>query len=263
MGLIVSIFCALPHFRGKQRLLLLFFRWVPFSRARSFYGVKMTNNIMDSTWRACMSGSYGEFIYKYIRGLHEDFVFFDIGANQGLFGLYAAKNPSCRSVVSIEPNPFTFAMLAQNTLLSKDREKIHLICAALCTSEVTSIKMNVPIYHSGASSMVIEADPDSRLFSALSTPANIFEEILGELSNKNIHAKIDVEGAEILVLNELNQSGMLEKISSIIIEVSDKTKLNGASEIIDFFDNLGWKLVGKSGNSDHYDAIFMPSKSPL
>ena len=266
-GFVISTFNAVKPFRGKQRLLKALFRWLPFSNARSYYGVKMVRNISDSTWRACMVGSYGDFISRYISRLSEPFVFLDIGANQGLFGLCASKNPNCRQVVAFEPNPDTFALLVRNIALSKQKNKFFPVCAAISTVDSGIMEMAVPINHSGASSSQTDNAENYHKFSSIVVNSDLLKKIVSRETNSEIHAKIDVEGAEIFVLEELAKTGLLDEINSIIIEIS--TNIEGQehiNNIMKFFKYYGWTLSSRSGGvdpnnaNDLYDAVYTNPK---
>ena len=81
--LVVSIFCRLPHFRGKERAFnKLFHKW-KFGSAKSSYGVRLATKMDDVTYWFCMAGSYGHYIERRIRRRTQPFLFLDVGANQG------------------------------------------------------------------------------------------------------------------------------------------------------------------------------------
>jgi FkbM family methyltransferase len=262
-NLVVSAFNSISPFRGKQRIMKALFQWWPFSNARSYYGVSMVKNVTDSTWRACMVGSYGDFISNYIKSLNNNFIFLDIGSNQGLFGLCAAQNPNCLRVIAFEPNPDTYALLVQNIALAPQAKKFHPVCAAIGEENCGVIQMMVPAGHSGASSSQMDTSLSGRRFSAIAVGGKLLQQIIisEDENNAEIHAKIDVEGAELLVLAELVRTGLIDKINTITIEIS--ANIEGAShigEIIEFFDRIGWTLVQRSGGESHYDAVYSNSK---
>lgn len=256
-SMVVSAFNMMKPFRGKQRVLKTLFRWYPFVDARSYYGVKMVKNIKDSTWRACMVGGYGPFISDYIESLSKPFIFLDIGSNQGLFGLCAAQNPSCSRVVAFEPNPHTFSLLVRNISLSDHSENIHPVCAAIGSNDNHVMDMVVPVNHSGASTSQKTDQVDGRHFRSIVVQGKFLEDIVHPEEGKQIHAKIDVEGAEILVLEQLSELGLLDKISSVIIEVSANIEgTRHIDEIVTFFDQHQWVLASRSDGKTHYDAVY-------
>ena len=70
-------------------------------------------NIHDITFKFCLTGSYGFYLSRQLR--RASFAaFFDIGANQGLYSLMAAKNANILQIFSFEPNPQIIPYLADN-----------------------------------------------------------------------------------------------------------------------------------------------------
>ena len=61
----------------------------------SIYGPKLKTNWCDGTFQFCIFGSYGYFLSDFIKKINYKFYFLDIGANQGIYSLLAAKNLNC------------------------------------------------------------------------------------------------------------------------------------------------------------------------
>ena len=66
----------------------------------------------------------------WIDGFDEGDVLYDIGANVGIFTIYAAKARGVR-VVAFEPNPFTFRVLVRNLELNGITGLVTPLCLAL------------------------------------------------------------------------------------------------------------------------------------
>lgn len=195
-----------------------------------------------------MSGVYGAFISDYIARQKSTFTFLDIGANQGIFTLCAAMNPECVRVISFEPNPQTYDFLIRNVEANGAAEKVEAINAAIADSD--TVELHIPQGHSGGTSMFGKGR-------AISVPA-IRPDRLDAMIDGRVVAKIDVEGAETIVLSVLEEAGILDRISSVIIEVSEK--LSGSrhsNELIDFLISKGWSEYSRAGKADHYDAIYL------
>jgi hypothetical protein len=77
----------------------------------SYYGVKLSPNFGDQTFKYCIRGDYGDFLSNYIRSIKFDFVFIDIGANQGLYSIISNQNLFCRKIYSIEPQKKIISIL--------------------------------------------------------------------------------------------------------------------------------------------------------
>ncbi len=57
--------------------------------------------------------------------------FFDIGANQGLYAILAARNPVCTGIYAFEPVPTTAALLRRNASLNPSGVGVRVIPSAI------------------------------------------------------------------------------------------------------------------------------------
>ena len=253
-GWLASAFCAAPPFRGKQRLFDLVFTLLPYKFARSKYGVRMKRNARDRTYQLCMLGSYGRFIERLIAERKDQFVFLDIGANQGVFSLLAAKNPVCRRVVALEPNPQTFSFLVQNIAANGFRDRITTFCAAVALEGRDILSFSSVSNHSGLANLFGKGAFD---FSAIRIGGLALRTIFDEFGDLPILAKIDVEGAERAVLEALSRVSLLTRIDDVVVEVSNITgEEGGAASLLSFLRENDWREVSRSGHADHFDALF-------
>src|SRR5712691_8080567 len=67
---------------------------------------------------------------EWIDAMEEESVFWDIGANVGLYSIYAAKKKSSR-VYAFEPSVFNLELLARNIYLNNLSDKICLVPLAV------------------------------------------------------------------------------------------------------------------------------------
>ena len=67
---------------------------------------------------------------EWIDSFSENSVLWDIGANIGLYSIYAAKKRDCQ-VCSFEPSVFNLELLARNIYLNKLQEQVTIIPIAL------------------------------------------------------------------------------------------------------------------------------------
>src|SRR3546814_8757450 len=81
---------------------------LPLPRAQdvvtSRYGVKLRANWRDRTFQYCRAATYGRDLSGFLAAQDSPFAFVDIGANQGLYSLLAARNPPCARVIAFEPD---------------------------------------------------------------------------------------------------------------------------------------------------------------
>lgn len=261
LGYLASLFCKLPSFRGKARIFRTVFRFLPYRVATSTYGVKMIRKVNDVTYNLCMVG-YGNFIHDIIvRQLHP-FHFMDIGANQGLFSLVAAKNPACEGVHAFEPNPSTFGYLVSNVTVNGLESKIVPLCGAITEEGGPDLlAFAQPAGHSGAANMFGQG---KEAFTAPNLGGSILKAVFVQCGDAPILAKIDVEGAEESVLNTLRSLGLLDHMDGLIVEVNDHTGIDGhASALLSLLRDEGWVETARDGKPDHFDAFFVRNGSRL
>ena len=218
---------------------------------RSAYGVLMVPNWQDTTFRYCIFGTYGRDLADLLLGQREDFVFVDIGANQGLYSLIAAQNPACRKIIAFEPVPTTHARLAANVALNGGAAKtaLHLLAISDSAGEVT---IAVAPDHTGTASLAGREGSASIGGVTIDTiNAPLLDPLLaGELP---MFVKIDVEGLEAVVIAELAKTEAMARIAHIFYEVDDRWA--SAVEIEARLRAAGFTRFAKYGRGHHYDVL--------
>lgn len=218
---------------------------------RSSYGVLMVPNWQDTTFRYCIFGTYGRDLADLLLGYAEDFVFVDIGANQGLYSLIAAQNPRCRRIIAFEPVPATHARLAANVALNggEARTVLHPLAIADSAGEVT---INVAADHTGTASLAgREGSSGSGCVTIRTIDAPLVDPLLaGELP---MFVKIDVEGLEAVVIAELAKTASFSRVAAIFYEVDDRWA--SAGEIETRLRASGFTRFAKYGRGHHYDVL--------
>lgn len=259
-GPAASAFNRLPAFRGKQRLYRAIFSWLPFRSCRSFYGVRMQKNMSDSTYRASMVGSYGTLLSRLLQEQREPFAFLDVGANQGLYSLLACENSRCVTAVSVEPNPYIFAYLVGNAALNPAaRTKLLAVCAALSDSAGEVLSLAYSKRHSGAASLYGDT-AGTETVRVISLDGAALNRMFAD-ADVPLFVKIDVEGAEVLVLQQLAEAGLMDKATSLVIEINERYR--HTASIREFLGRHGWIERQREGTDSLYDAHYRkPSNSP-
>ena len=135
----------------------------------------------------------------------------DCGSNMGISLLYFKfLYPDCR-IIAFEPDKKTFEILKYN-ILNNNLSNIELVNAAV---------------YNHAGKINFYYDPDHHGIGSMSTvkkrlPKESFQIDTAVLSNyidqKIDFLKLDIEGAEDLVMTELSQSGKLKLINQMVIE---------------------------------------------
>lgn len=218
---------------------------------RSAYGVLMVPNWQDTTFRYCIFGTYGRDLADLLLGQREDFVFVDIGANQGLYSLIAAQNPRCRKIIAFEPVPTTHARLAANVALNggAPRTALHLLAISDSAGEVT---INVSAEHTGIATLAGRESGASAGGVTIETiDAPLLDPLLaGDLP---MFVKIDVEGLEAVVIAELAKTHSFALVEAIFYEVDDRWA--SAGEIETLLRGAGFTRFVKYGRGHHYDVL--------
>ena len=81
-------------------------------------------------WRAITFASKEPETLAWIDTFENSSVFWDVGANIGLYSIYAAEKKSCK-VVAIEPSIFNLEILAKNIALNKAERLVTIFPIAL------------------------------------------------------------------------------------------------------------------------------------
>lgn len=154
--------------------------------------------------------------------LNEKSIIIDCGANIGdITSIFAQYNAQ---VYSFEPTASTFNIL-QNRFSKHNNVKCF-------KKAIWNKNVNIPIYHHVWSKYneIHWSNGNSLLKGKINVNENDYEIVEAidfvefiKLLNKNIDLiKIDIEGAEIEVLNYLIDSGIISKVNKILCEVHDK-----------------------------------------
>jgi FkbM family methyltransferase len=141
---------------------------------------------------------------EWLRALGPDDVLWDVGANVGIYSIYAALVTGCR-VVAIEPGAANYWTLCKNIELNRLDEKVTALCIAL-GDEHKCADLYLYTSDSGGAQNALDRPQDDRgnpfkpqfRQGMLSIPADI---LAGELGVPQPTAiKIDVDGFELHVL---------------------------------------------------------------
>lgn len=219
----------------------------------SAYGIKFKKNWEDKTFVFYVKGLYGDYLRNHILSQKTPFVFMDVGVNQGLYSIVAGKSKNCTQVYAFEPVRQTYKMCVENVVKNRVFDKVDVIPSAI--SDVNGfLKINITEGHSGKASLRDYADDTS--FEYVSS---VNCESLGKMikCDTRMVIKIDVEGHEEVVIDELFKTSFADKIDTLFFEVDERhldidkvtkfLKDNGFKEFI--------KLETSSRTTFHYDVL--------
>ncbi len=189
----------------------------------SEYGIKFKKNKSDATYKMYLKATYGYYYWNRISRLKHNFTFLDIGANQGLYTICAAKNPNSMNIYAFEPVAETYAYLNKNVQLNKVADKCTLINKAIANRRGAA-QIAIVDGHSGAATIAEE----NAIFQRARATTAIELIDAGVLDNIvsaefiPVVVKVDVEGHEPAVIEQLLKTSFSDRITEIFFEVQER-----------------------------------------
>tara|TARA_B100000686_G_scaffold304106_1_gene341490 strand:- start:604 stop:1371 length:768 start_codon:yes stop_codon:yes gene_type:complete len=194
--------------------------------------------------------------FEWIRShLRENQVLWDIGANIGVFSLYAALGHK-NKVLSIEPSAESYSTLNANIRLNNLEEYIDALCFA-GSGETNLLQLYMKDPSSGASHNSIDSPSNqfgkfdvSGKQSVIAISLDDLELIKG-ISTPN-HIKLDVDGKEPEILSGATK--VLKKIDSLLVEIEGKNLKENLKYIENHISQSGlvedktWREKGSGRN---------------
>jgi FkbM family methyltransferase len=218
---------------------------------RTRYGVVMRANWQDATFRMCYNGSYGTALSDLIAQRRDDFLFLDIGANQGLYSLLAARNPRCQQAYAFEPVAQTHRLLLDNIAANGFQALITPVPAAMSNSTGTAT-ITLRATHSGAASLESTSLTHGGAVETIRTLDIAAVDALVRPDGA-ILVKIDVEGHETVVIDQLMMSQHRRRIAAIFYEVDEAWHDPSALEAA--LRAGGFSHFIRHGTGTHYDVL--------
>ncbi|MDC1356381.1 FkbM family methyltransferase [Pseudomonadota bacterium] len=169
--------------------------------------------------------------------------FWDVGANVGLYSIYAGKTKNC-NVTAIEPSVFNLELLAKNIYLNSLHNTINILPLSLSDKPSMGIFHNTSILNGAALSSL------HKFNKSFQTPENtdclykipiLTLDSITSMFNieKPKYLKIDVDGLEYEILLGANQ--ILKNVDSILIEIDENDK-EKSLKISSLLQNKKFKL---------------------
>lgn len=162
---------------------------------------------------------------KWIDKFDKNSIFFDIGANIGLYSIYAAQKFSVKQIYAFEPSFINTRVLSRNISINKFSKKIKICQLALSNHKIKFEKMNENAFLEGGSFNSFGSKKNS--FKSINFSGNQYYILGGSLDylikNKILpypnYIKIDVDGIEHLILNGANKVLSSNNLKGILIEL--------------------------------------------
>lgn len=201
---------------------------------------------------------------EWIRSFSSGDVFWDVGANVGIYSLYAAFNPGI-SVVAFEPMTESYSALQRNVWLNEKADVIESFCLALSGSKSIS-RLSLNSKSSGSDSHTFIKDKvvspgEKNIQTVLSLSADEFiTEYAPSFPN---HLKIDVDGPELDVLQGAETTLKDDRLQSILIE-GDIEDTDRNRQLFSILERSGLEFMlkgGTAGSDRHCNYLYRRTKN--
>jgi FkbM family methyltransferase len=214
----------------------------------SNYGVWLKNNSPDKTFFLNVLG-YRNQLEFFLEQIRKPFTFIDIGANQGIFSLVASRNKFCKQVHLFEPNRNIVEILNSNLKYNEvSNYQIHKFAISNTSGFV---HFHIPSNHSGGA-RIIDSPSDNNYCESV----NRF--YLNELEiapNCDVFLKIDVEGSEHYVLEEIFNSTLKDKIKFVFIEMNEA--YGNCQKSHDILSKYRFSVRHRTAGKISFDALYI------
>ena len=188
-------------------------------------------------------------------------IFWDIGANIGLYSIYSVLRNENVSTISFEPSTSNLRVLSRNISINNLENKIKILSAPLSNKENEFLTMNEGDFIEGGALNTFGENYDfaGELFDSKmkykilgTTIKNLLDNNILEIPN---YIKIDVDGIEHLILEGAGEYLKDKRIKSLSIEINEDFK-EQYNKVIEIMDQNEFKLLHKK----HNDEMFNDSK---
>ena len=174
----------------------------------------------------------------------DEIVVIDMGMNIGAASLYFANMRNVVSVYGFEPFPDTYQQAVDNFALNTNfiKNKIHPFNIAVTDKEEIKL-VAVSAEQTGWRNIFCNDNDKTRVeiqcIPAVSIVSGVIEKNLG----RKIVMKIDVEGAEFIIFDNLAKTNLLESVDVILMEYHESPIV-----ITDVLEQYGFKyaVTGKN-----------------
>ncbi len=193
-------------------------------------------------WRAKTLFTKEPITINWIRNFKKDSVFFDVGANVGMYSVFAAIINDIK-VFSFEPEANNFQILMENIVINNLTEKITSYPIGISDVSIfTTLHMGK--FDKGGSHNTVGSPLDHNLKNKESVyKQGIFTTSLDELISLwgmpvPNYLKIDVDGIESKIINKSQNLLANKELYSVLVEINPNR--NEDKEMINIFKNFGF-----------------------
>jgi len=159
---------------------------------------------------------------EWINNFEENSVFVDIGANIGLYSLYAAKKG--HKVIALEPESLNFACLNLNIKDNNFKNKISAFPVAINDElKISYLNMNVMKFGGSGNTFERKVNDHGNQFDSVYSQGSIsftLDYLLEKTNTIPNYIKIDVDGNELKVIRGMSKIIQDKNLRSICIELN-------------------------------------------
>lgn len=247
-----------PDWRGKARVLRFLLNRLDGQPVRSRYGPLLRLRARDYTNRAAITGMYHadyDDVFNVVGQMERGMVFLDIGANAGLFSMVAGGRVGSEgAVIAFEPSLQVYRDLVENAALNK-LPTFYPFNAALGDTTKIARFSSGEASHSGVGHLDGEGD-----ISVLQVRAEDLDRIFNTIvGGRRVLVKIDVEGAEELVVDSIGLWLKVANVEKVVVEIDPKFLARFGSSGAGLYEKMataGFKPSRGLGAAEHYNEVF-------
>lgn len=188
---------------------------------------------------------------EWIATFNKDDILIDVGANVGMYTVWAAVNQGVR-VYAFEPESQNYALLCKNIVANNIQDRVTSYCLAISDDTAGDggllfDRLNLGAFLVGGSMSSFGKEVDHNL----NPRASVFRQgclcvsidrfmLTPELisSSSNLHIKIDVDGIEHKVMASAMRTLQNDRVKSVLIELN--TNLEVHNELIGIMEQFGF-----------------------
>lgn len=196
----------------------------------------------------------------WINSFEKNSVFFDIGANIGIYSVYAAKKGI--KVFSFEPEALNYSLLNQNIYLNNLQHLVLAYNLALSDCErMDKLYLREMAYGGALHNFGENLDHNKNNFNEIFRQGTFANSIDNLIENYNLplpnYIKIDVDGNESQVIMGMQKTLKNPFLKGVLVELN--TNLKEDSQVNKVLLESGFKCIGKDefkeGKTDKYGHI--------
>jgi FkbM family methyltransferase len=183
----------------------------------------------------------------------DNLIFWDIGANIGLYSIYNALKNKTSITISFEPSTSNLRCLSRNISINDLENKIKVFSLPLTNTENKFFIMNESHFNEGGALNTFGRDYN---FEGKTFKPEMKYQLLGTTINYLLdskildvpdYIKIDVDGIEHLILEGSNKYLINKKIKSIIVEINENFT-EQYEKVLDIMQKNEFKILNKDQN---------------